>query len=154
MLPPQKARSQTLLQQREPGRTHGALDSGALARLLPLTTSISLVMSRVQGSLWQRQHPGYDFPAWADKAPRHLKGHSCSSCHLSAPRSGRSRASAHSKALGVHQDANFFPSLEWARCRTVQPPMSQHPPRRGGQLGCAAKSLMLEGLECTEESYD
>ena len=36
--------------QREPGRTHGALVSGALARPLPPTTSISLVMSRVQGS--------------------------------------------------------------------------------------------------------
>lgn len=50
MLPPQKARSQTLLRQREPGRTHGALDSEALARPLPPTTSISLVVSRVQGS--------------------------------------------------------------------------------------------------------
>ena len=50
MLPPQTARSQTLLLQREPGRTHGALVSGALARPLPPTTSISLVMSRVQGS--------------------------------------------------------------------------------------------------------
>ena len=152
MRPPQKARSLTLLQQREPGRTHGALDSGALARLLPLTTSISLVMSRVQGS--GRGNIQADFPAWADKAPGHLKGHSCSSCHLCAPRSGRSHASAHSKAPGVPQNANFFPSLERARCRTVQPPMSQHPPRRGGQLGCAAKSLMLEGLECTGESYD
>ena len=49
-LPPQTARSQTLLQQREPGRTHGALVSGALARPLPPTTSISLVIPRVQGS--------------------------------------------------------------------------------------------------------